>query len=224
MTSFYAFTSVFVCLDGWKRYVNDDRLRVHGDKNMRLPAFAFTIVFVWTGPEKSICRKLIVNSQVNINKKGSLSKHDGDGSENVIWKCNFAFLQSIFKRDLKQPRRRRQQKPHKFAYLTMENTIFARFARAYFIFWHFEDVLVLSTTWNDLFCSCVSIWWQMFNFVFFCPKHWFQFNSRMVRTHFSSIMTLNNWKIIAETRVKLHLQMTFLLPSMSCLLKLPYIS
>ena len=28
--------------------------------------------------------------------KGSLSKHDGDGSENHIWKCNFAFLQSIF--------------------------------------------------------------------------------------------------------------------------------
>ena len=67
----------------------------------------------------------------------SLSKHDGDGSENVIWKCNFAFLQSIF-RELKQPRRRRQQKPHKFAYLTMENSIFARFARAYFIFWHLK--------------------------------------------------------------------------------------
>ena len=30
------------------------------------------------------------------------------------------------------------------------------FARAFFIFWHFEDVLVLSTTWNDLFCSCVD--------------------------------------------------------------------
>ena len=26
---------------------------------------------------------------------GSLSKHDVDGSENVIWKCNFAFLQSF---------------------------------------------------------------------------------------------------------------------------------
>ena len=38
-------------VDGWKRYVNDDRLRVDGDKNMRLLAFAFTIVFVWTGPE-----------------------------------------------------------------------------------------------------------------------------------------------------------------------------
>ena len=37
-------------------------------------------------------------------------------------------------RELKQPRRRRQQKPHKFAYLTIENSIFVRFARAYFIF------------------------------------------------------------------------------------------
>ena len=37
-------------------------------------------------------------------------------------------------RELKQPRRRRQQKPHKFAYLTMKNSIFARFARAFFIF------------------------------------------------------------------------------------------
>ena len=77
-----------------------------------------------------------------------------------------------------------------------------RFARAYFIFWHFVDILVLSTTWNDLFCSCehdVSIWWQMLVFVFLCPKHWFQFNSRIVRTHFPRIMTLSNyWKMIAE--------------------------
>ena len=110
---------------------------------------------------------------------------------------------SIIIRELKQSRRRRQQKAHKFAYLTMKNSIFARFARAFFIFWHFEDVLVLSTTWNDLFCSCVddeSIWWQMFNFVFSCPKRWFQFNSSIVTTHFSSIMSLNNWKMIAETR------------------------
>ena len=80
--------------------------------------------------------KLCVNIMI-IEIIESLSKHDGDGSENVIWKCNFAFLQSIF-RELKQPRRRRQQKPHKFAYLTMENRIFARFARAYFIFWHLK--------------------------------------------------------------------------------------
>ena len=37
-------------MDGLKRYVNDDRFRVDGDKNMRLLAFASTIVFVWTGP------------------------------------------------------------------------------------------------------------------------------------------------------------------------------
>ena len=85
----------------------------------------------------------------------------------------------------------------------MKNSIFARFARAFFMFWHFVDILVLSTTWNDLFCSCVddvSMWWQMFNFVFSCPKRWFQFNSRIIKTHFSSIMSLNNWKMIAETR------------------------
>ena len=34
----------------------------------------------------------------------------------------------------------------------MKNSIFARFARAFVIFWHFEDVLV---TWNELFCRCV---------------------------------------------------------------------
>ena len=93
-------------------------------------------------------------------------------------------------RELKQARRRRQQKPHKFAYLTMKNTIFARFARAYFIFWNFDDVLVLCTTWNDLFCSCVEE----------VSKRWFQFNSRIVRTHVSSITTLSNWKAIAEPR------------------------
>ena len=107
--------------------------------------------------------------------------------------------------------------------LDNENSIFARFARAFFIFWHFEDVLVLSTTWNDLFCSCVddvSIWWQMFNFVFLCTKRLFQFNSRTVRTHFSSITTLNNLKIDCRN-AKLHFQMTFSLPSPSYLLKLP---
>ena len=35
---------------------------------------------------------------------------------------------------IKQPRRRRQQERHKFAYLTMKNNSFARFARAVFIF------------------------------------------------------------------------------------------
>ena len=49
-------------------------------------------------------------------------------------------------RELKEPRRRRQQERHKFAYLTMKNNSFARFARTFFIFGHLADVLDLSTT------------------------------------------------------------------------------
>ena len=80
----------------------------------------------------------------------------------------------------------------KFAYLTKKNSTFARFARAFFVFLHFTDALVLSTTRNDLFCSCVddvSIWWQMSTFVFLPLKRLFQFNARIVREHFSSLMT-----------------------------------
>ena len=103
----------------------------------------------------------------------------------------------IDNRELKQPRRR-QQKPLKFAYLTMKKSNFARFARAFFIFWHFEDVLVLSTTWNDMFCSCVddvSIWWQMFTFVFLPLKRLFRFKKTFRKPN-----DLNNCKMIAETR------------------------
>ena len=49
-------------------------------------------------------------------------------------------------KELKQPRRRRQQEGHKFAYLTMKNNSFARLAGAFLIFVHFVDVLVLSAT------------------------------------------------------------------------------
>ena len=107
-----------------------------------------------------------------------------------------ALLSSFLKlpnRELKQPRRRRQQERHKFTYLTKKNNRFARFARAFFIFLHFADVLVYSTTWNYMFCSCVdevSIWWEMFTFVFLLTlKRLFQFNPRIVRKHFASLMT-----------------------------------
>ena len=100
-----------------------------------------------------------------------LGFHSRDETAMLVYKKNV--VQVLQNRELKQPRRRRQQNLHKFAYFTMKNNIFARFARAFFIFWHFEDVLVLSMTWNDLFCSCVdgeSIWWQMLIFVFLCPS------------------------------------------------------
>ena len=66
-------------------------------------------------------------------------KYSGRGSN---WRSSFrdffTWHMNIFNcacesnRELKQSRRRRQQKPHKFAYLTMKNSVFARFARAFF--------------------------------------------------------------------------------------------
>ena len=58
--------------------------------------------------------------------------------------------------------------------------------------------------WREMicFCSCVddlSIWWQMFNFICLPLKRLLQLNSRIVRTYFASIMTLNNWEMFAET-------------------------
>ena len=106
---------------------------------------------------------------------GSLSNHDDDGNKNLtnlhIWQWKTVFLRALHMH--------------------------------FSFFWHFEDILVVSTTWSDLFCGCVddeSTWWQMFHFVFSCPKRLLQFNSRTVITHFLSIMTFNNWKMIAETR------------------------
>ena len=118
----------------------------------------------------------------NLMKKGSDFRRSGH-IDCYMLRAWYRFYSRVFNRELKQPRRRRQQKPHKFAYLTMKNSSFAHCAREFLIFWHFEDLRVLSTTWNDLFCSCVddvSIWWQMFNFVFLCPKRWFERVSGMV--------------------------------------------
>ena len=65
-------------VDGLKRYVNDDCFRVDGDKNMRLLAFAFTIVFVWTGSKSyddgfrliiKTCALILRNPQMAVNIK-----------------------------------------------------------------------------------------------------------------------------------------------------------
>ena len=92
-------------------------------------------------------------------------------------------------RELKQPRRRQQQGGHEFACLSMKNSSFARFALVFLNCKNFADV------------KDVSIWYQMFNFVFLPLKRWFQFNSTVtVETYFARAVTLNNWEMIAETR------------------------
>ena len=104
--------------------------------------------------------------------------------------------------ELEQPRQRRQPKPHKFAYWQWKTV------SLHALHVHFSSFDILKTfsffLRREMTCFAVvddvSIWWQMFNFVFLSPKCWFQFNSRIVTTHFSNIMSLNNWKMIAETR------------------------
>ena len=172
----------------WNSFHSKDRCHLRFTE-----MFANCQIFVFSEALKKVSVyviDLICIAQITRNEK-----------QGIVDIQQMAWLPKIIDRELKQPRRRWRQEPHKFAYLTMKNGIFARFARAFFIFWHFVDVLVLSTTWNNLFCSCVddvSKWLQMFNFVFSCSKRWFQFDSRIVRTHFSSVMSLNNWKMIAE--------------------------
>ena len=97
--------------------------------------------------------------------------------------------------------RQRWQDRHKFAYLTIKNSTIARFPRAIIIFLHFAAVLVLCTTWNDLFCSFVddvTTILQIFNFFLLPPDRWYQFNYRILRTHFPSIITRNNREMVTE--------------------------
>ena len=119
-------------------------------------------------------RKQQRNQQKWTNARGKRAKRVKH-PKLLFFIANYAPSSSI--RELKQPRRRQQQNPHKFACLTMK-TIFLHALHVHFSsFWHFEDVLVLSTTWNEMFFSCVddvSIWWHMFNFVFlidFCHRN-----------------------------------------------------
>ena len=105
---------------------------------------------------------------------GSLSNHDYDGNKNPtnlhIWQWKTLFMHALHVH---------------FHFLT-----FCRRSRSFYdVKWPVLQLL-----------DNASVWWQMFNFVLSCPKRLFQFNSSIVRTHFSSITSLNNWKMIAETR------------------------
>jgi len=101
-------------------------------------------------------RAKVVFRTSNMKKKNSVLPFQGE-------------LNFFSYRKLTQPPRRQQQGHHKFAYLTMKNNSFARFARAFFILKHFADILDLSTTkitcfavvwtrraYDDKFCLLIS--------------------------------------------------------------------
>ena len=96
-------------------------------------------------------------------------------------------------RELIQPRRRRQQKPPQICIFDNEKQYLCTLCTCIF---H------LLTFWRRS-RSFYEVKWPV---LLLCGRRehmmtdWFQFNSRMVRTHFLSKMTLNNRKMIAETR------------------------
>ena len=85
-------------------------------------------------------------------------------------------------------------KNHTNLHIWQWKTVFLHALHGIFhLFTFFEDVLVLSMTWNDLFCSCVdNVTWAYDSkcWILSCPKRWFQFNSRIVNLHCSGIITL----------------------------------
>ena len=87
------------------------------------------------------CQSFIQSINQSINPLTSLQSIDPESinqeTKQTYLPINLYSNQQSINRELMQPRRRRQQNPHKFAYLTMKNSIFARFACAFFIFWHF---------------------------------------------------------------------------------------
>ena len=71
---------------------------------------------------------------------------------------------------------------------------------------HFSSFVILKTSsfflWREM--TFFAVVWTTWAYddkcsILSCPKRWFRFNSRIVKPHFSGIMTLNNWKI-AEMR------------------------
>ena len=72
---------------------------------------------------------------------------------------------------------------------------------------HFSSFDILKTLsfclWREM--TCFAVVWTTWAYddkcsILSCPERWFQFNSWIVKAHFSGIMTFNNWKMIAETR------------------------
>ena len=72
----------------------------------------------------------------------------------------------------------------------MKNNSFACFARA------FLDISQTFSLFPRREMTCLQLGGprelMMTNFVFISLNRWSQFNSRIVRTHFGSVMTLNN--------------------------------
>ena len=130
-------------------------------------------------------------------------------SMQILWcrRCSCVVDLKLPNREFKQPRRRRQQKPQNPTnlHIWQWKTVFLHALHVHIS--SFDILQTFSFFLRREMTSFAVVWttWAyddkiMFSFVLLCPKRWFQFNSRVVRTRFSSMMTLNNCKSIAERR------------------------
>ena len=104
---------------------------------------------------------------------GSLSNHDNDGNKNPT-NLHIWQWKTVFLHALHVH----------FSFLDILKTF------SFFLWREMTCFAVVWTTWaHDQKCSILSS---------YVPST--DSNSWMVRTHFSSMMTLNNWKMITETR------------------------
>ena len=86
----------------------------------------------------------------------------------IYWLSFLQFeIKQVYKGQISILERKDGNKNPTNLYIWQRKTAFLHALHVHFlIFWHFEDVLVLFMTWNDLFCSCVDDvrWWRkMFN-------------------------------------------------------------
>ena len=102
--------------------------------------------------------------------------------------------------ELKQPRRRCQER-HKFGYLTKRNNSVPRFACAFSLHVHVRYRPFHGVKW-PVFPLCRRRE-HLKTILQFCliSETLIQIiiNPRMLKTHFASVITVNNWEIIAET-------------------------
>ena len=83
------------------------------------------------------------------------------------------------------------------------NSSFACFARVIFIFTYISLLFSFFRRREVIYLTVVWMAWadrQIFNIFLLSPNRWYQFNSKIFRIHFASMMTWNNGEISAETR------------------------
>ena len=99
----------------------------------------------------------------------------------------------VIVRVLKQPRRRRQQERHKFAYSVWKwKTVVLHALHVHFSFFHIPQTF---SFFSRREMTCFAVVWTTWAYVEKCFIFW------STASNLLSVMTWNNWEMIAETQI-----------------------